>query len=102
MAREARPHDLISVVAGEGEHEAVLGHDIGQATTVSGKERAVRWFQQLRQTYAHAITQGVLLVLGHVHELHLSEDKLSWSIPRFAVGAISSTMRSSEGDTAAD
>jgi calcineurin-like phosphoesterase family protein len=80
-------NDLIVVLAGDGSRNAVLGHDLGQCKTVRGQEKTRRWFQLLRQTYEHAIPQGALLVLGHVHELHRSADRLSWSIPRFAVGA---------------
>jgi DNA repair exonuclease SbcCD nuclease subunit len=76
--------DLIIIKSDNGTRDVVLGHDLGQCKTIRG-ERTKKWFRQLRTVYKDSIPPGSLFVVGHVHELHSSDDKLSWSIPRFAV-----------------
>lgn len=72
--------ELMRIIPSTNTRKVVMGHDLKNDLKVHGNTYVRRWFELLRNQFNDVIEHDSLMILGHLHEIVHSEDRLTISV----------------------
>lgn len=78
-------YELMRIIPSNNTRMVVMGHDVKNDLKVHGKRLVREWYNLLRTEFSELIPENALMILGHLHERVISQDKLTISIFPYSV-----------------